>query len=146
MLDHDADRAGTNTEGTPSIADLFQAASQELARSDARIYRSVDRHLTRMREILKREECEMEEARLLDEPSTTSLQGPPSYELWTPDKEVLGATLQGAWNSWILKDDQRRHDSAPQNGGCRSTSDPDRGVDQGRTHLSASGAPFTQAT
>jgi hypothetical protein len=35
-----------------SLADLFLAANQELARSDARIYRSVDRHLKKVREIL----------------------------------------------------------------------------------------------
>lgn len=40
---------------SPSIADLFLAASQELAASDARLYRSLDRHLKRTRELLDRE-------------------------------------------------------------------------------------------
>lgn len=40
---------------SPSIADLFQAASHELAASDARLYRSLDRHLKRTRELLDRE-------------------------------------------------------------------------------------------
>jgi hypothetical protein len=35
-----------------SLADLFVVANRELAQSDARIYRSVDRHLKRVREIL----------------------------------------------------------------------------------------------
>ena len=45
-----------SAEENGSIADLFLAASQELAKSDARLYRSVDRHLRRTREILEREE------------------------------------------------------------------------------------------
>ena len=43
-------------ESGGSIANLFRAASQELAQSDARIYRSIDRHLRRTREILAEEE------------------------------------------------------------------------------------------
>lgn len=35
-----------------SIADIFLAANRELAQSDARLYRSVDRHLRKAREIL----------------------------------------------------------------------------------------------
>lgn len=68
-----------------SIADLFLAASQELAKSDARIYRSVDRHLRRTREILAQEDLrewaqqEPKPARQLDYPSHL-LQGAPSYE------------------------------------------------------------------
>lgn len=45
-------RAPLSADGEGSLADLFLAANQELARSDARIYRSVDRHLKKVREIL----------------------------------------------------------------------------------------------
>lgn len=69
-------------EGTASIADLFLAANRELARSDARIYRSVDQHLSRTREILTREESNLGDSRLLDDPDR-ALQGPPSYERQT---------------------------------------------------------------
>ena len=34
-----------------SISDIFLAANRELAQSDARLYRSVDRHLRKVREI-----------------------------------------------------------------------------------------------
>jgi len=40
-----------------SLADLFLQASRSLAHSDARLYRSVDRHLSRTREILRRAEA-----------------------------------------------------------------------------------------
>ena len=45
-------KAPLSADGEGSLADLFLAANQELARSDARIYRSVDRHLKKVREIL----------------------------------------------------------------------------------------------
>ena len=40
-----------------SLADLFLKASQSLAHSDARLYRSVDRHLSQTREILRQAEA-----------------------------------------------------------------------------------------
>lgn len=43
--------------GQGSLADLFLQASRSLAHSDARLYRSVDRHLSRTREILRRAEA-----------------------------------------------------------------------------------------
>ena len=82
MLEEEAKRSELTTRKTPSLADLFQAASQELARSDARIYRSADRHLTRMREILRREDADPEDTPLLKN-SDQVLQGPPSYERQT---------------------------------------------------------------
>ncbi|TGG85814.1 MAG: hypothetical protein ERJ69_02185 [Aphanocapsa feldmannii 288cV] len=65
-----------------SIAELFLDASRELARSDARIYRSVDRHLTRTREILNRAESELKDSLLLEEPCQ-ALQVQYSYERQT---------------------------------------------------------------
>lgn len=82
MLENEAKRSDLTTAESLSLADLFQAASQELARSDARIYRSVDQHLTRMREILRREEADLADTPLLRE-SDHDLQGPPSYERQT---------------------------------------------------------------
>ena len=40
-----------------SLAGLFLQASRSLAHSDARLYRSVDRHLSRTREILRQAEA-----------------------------------------------------------------------------------------
>lgn len=57
-MDDDAANLSRPVVGSAgSIADLFLAASQELAKSDARIYRSVDRHLRRTRELLAQEEA-----------------------------------------------------------------------------------------
>lgn len=57
MSDHTVSKSGGMPSGdSSSIADLFLAASRELARSDARLYRSLDRHLRRTRELLDREE------------------------------------------------------------------------------------------
>ena len=50
------DRTVPSPEDSGSIADLFLAASRELASSDARLYRSLDQHLKRTRELLTREE------------------------------------------------------------------------------------------
>lgn len=50
------DRTVASPEDSGSIADLFLAASRELASSDARLYRSLDQHLKRTRELLTREE------------------------------------------------------------------------------------------
>lgn len=65
-----------------SIADLFLEASRELARSDARIYRSVDRHLARTREILNRAEADLDIPFLAGMPQDMLLTNP-SYERQT---------------------------------------------------------------
>lgn len=44
--------APSSASSEKSLADLFLAANRELAQSDARIYRSVGRHLKKVREIL----------------------------------------------------------------------------------------------
>lgn len=67
---------------TASIADLFLEASRELALSDARIYRSVDRHLARSRAILSRAEADLEMP-LLPEIAEDMLLSEPSYERQT---------------------------------------------------------------
>ncbi len=82
MLDTVTKSDEAYVEETASIADLFLAANRELALSDARIYRSVDRHLSRTREILRREEFESGNTRLL-EGTSQILNIPPSYERQT---------------------------------------------------------------
>ena len=67
---------------SPSIADLFLAASTELALSDARLYRSVDQHLKRTRAILNQEDSPSTERPILDDP-LRDLTGPPSFERQT---------------------------------------------------------------
>jgi hypothetical protein len=67
---------------SPSIADLFLAASTELALSDARLYRSVDQHLKRTRAILSQEDSPSTERPILDDP-LRDLTGPPSFERQT---------------------------------------------------------------
>lgn len=76
------DRAENRLGETVSIADLFLEASRELARSDSRIYRSVDRHLARTREILNRAEADLELPLLQEAPEDLFL-GEPSYERQT---------------------------------------------------------------
>lgn len=49
--------ADERLEQQVSLADLFLQASRSLAHSDARLYRSVDRHLSRTREILRQAEA-----------------------------------------------------------------------------------------
>ena len=68
---------------SPSIAYLFLAANTELARSDARLYRSVDQHLKRARAILNQEESHSTERPILDDPLRRELTGPPSFERQT---------------------------------------------------------------
>jgi len=67
-----------------SLAGLFLQASRSLAHSDARLYRSVDRHLSRTREILRQAEAARdtipEELTAL---SPQLLQGAPSYKRQT---------------------------------------------------------------
>lgn len=66
-----------------SIADMFLAASQKLAQSDARLYRSVDRHLRTTRAILATEdEIEISQTKQLAPALLTSLV-PPSFERQT---------------------------------------------------------------
>lgn len=48
--------ADPSVDHSGSIADLFLAASRELANSDVRLYRSLDRHLKLTRELLDRDD------------------------------------------------------------------------------------------
>lgn len=82
MVDALVNRSDDRLGETTSIADLFLEASQELARSDARIYRSVDRHLAKTREILNRAEADLDIPLLADLPQHMLL-GKPSYERQT---------------------------------------------------------------
>jgi hypothetical protein len=67
-----------------SLADLFLQASRSLAHSDARLYRSVDRHLSRTREILRQAETATGATpQELATPCTPLLLGAPSYERQT---------------------------------------------------------------
>jgi hypothetical protein len=69
-----------------SLADLFVAASRELAQSDARIYRSVDSHVKRTREILRDLDAEISEAeprKALPGKSSPLHCIPPSFERQT---------------------------------------------------------------
>lgn len=67
-----------------SLADLFLQASRSLAHSDARLYRSVDRHLSRTREILRQAEMATGATpQGLAAPSPPLLLGAPSYERQT---------------------------------------------------------------
>lgn len=70
--------------GQASLADLFLQASRSLAHSDARLYRSVDRHLSRTREILRRAEA-INDGRPLETAANSPqlLLGAPSYERQT---------------------------------------------------------------
>ena len=45
-----------------SLADLFLQTSRELAQSDAKMFRSIDRHLKQTKEILRRAEVESEDS------------------------------------------------------------------------------------
>ncbi len=88
MADDTVELTKVDLEETGSLADLFLVASQELAKSDARLYRSVDRHLRRTRELLDREEDLQgtgsqppQNRRQHDRAiSARLLQGEPSYE------------------------------------------------------------------
>lgn len=76
--------ADGNLEPQLSLADLFLQASRSLARSDARLYRSVDRHLSRTREILRQAEAATGAMpQELAAPSPPLLLGAPSYERQT---------------------------------------------------------------
>ncbi len=70
--------------GHESLADLFLQASRSMAHSDARLYRSVDRHLSRTREILRQAEAITDGLPLESAaPPTRLLLGAPSYERQT---------------------------------------------------------------
>ena len=72
------------SEEQVSLADLFLQASRELAHSDARLYRSVDRHLTRTREILRQAEADPDGVpRHPPSPPAALLLGAPSFERQT---------------------------------------------------------------
>lgn len=71
-------------EAQVSLADLFLQASRQIAQSDARLYRSVGRHLSRTREILR--QAEEDTGVLSSENATAStrlLFGAPSFERQT---------------------------------------------------------------
>lgn len=80
------DQASLNPskEANGSLADMFLAANQELARSDARIYRSIGEHLQRTRAILDQEA--RDDGQQADHKNEDSicprplLQGQPSFE------------------------------------------------------------------
>ena len=76
------DRADERLGETVSIADLLLKANRELAQSDARIYRSVDRHLMRTREILSNAQDKLD-SNLLTEAPDNLLIGEPSYDRQT---------------------------------------------------------------
>ena len=63
-----------------SLADLFLQASRSLAHSDARLYRSVDRHLARTRELLQQADA-INDGLPLETPGPAPqvLLGAPSY-------------------------------------------------------------------
>ena len=67
-----------------SLADIFLAANRELAQSDARLYRSVDRHIRRVREILDsadEDKAGAEPNLLLPQPKSIGIK--PSFERQT---------------------------------------------------------------
>jgi hypothetical protein len=73
--------ADEGLEERVSLADLFLQTSRSLAHSDARLYRSVDRHLSRTREILRQAEAEIGGVPLENAPSSPRLLfGAPSFE------------------------------------------------------------------
>lgn len=71
-------------EQQASLANLFLQASRSLAHSDARLYRSVDQHLSRTREILRQAEA-ASGAKSLEKVGELPqlLLGAPSYERQT---------------------------------------------------------------
>ena len=82
VFDPVPERTDSSPGDSASIADLFLAASRELASSDARLYRSLDRHLRRTRELISQED-ELSDSVLRQTNSTRVLTGAPSYERQT---------------------------------------------------------------
>lgn len=77
-----SDRSIASHGDSESIADLFLAASRELASSDARLYRSLGRHLSLARELLSQEES-MSVSALQQQKLPFVLEGEHSYERQT---------------------------------------------------------------
>ena len=76
--------ADEGLEQQVSLAGLLLQASRSLAHSDARLYRSVDRHLSRTREILRQAETATGAMpRELAASSPQLLHGAPSFERQT---------------------------------------------------------------
>lgn len=76
--------ADEGLEQQVSLADLFLQASRSLAHSDARLYRSVDRHLSRTRDILRQAEAATGDIpQEFAAPSPQILLGAPSYDRQT---------------------------------------------------------------
>ena len=82
VLDLVPERNDATPSDSGSIADLFLAASRELASSDARLYRSLDRHLKSTRELLAQED-EPQASVLQKNIHTRLLAGAHSYERQT---------------------------------------------------------------
>lgn len=82
VLDLVPERTDATPSDSASIADLFLAASRELASSDARLYRSLDRHLKNTRELLAQED-ELSDSVLRQTIHTRTLAGAHSYERQT---------------------------------------------------------------
>jgi hypothetical protein len=76
------DRSIASHGDSESIADLFLAASRELASSDARLYRSLGRHLSLTRELLAQEES-LSVSALQQQELPSALEGEHSYERQT---------------------------------------------------------------
>jgi hypothetical protein len=76
------ERTDLSPEKPESIADLFRAASRELASSDARLYRSLDRHLRRAKELLIQED-ELTDSYLPQATPKLLIKGKHSYERQT---------------------------------------------------------------
>ena len=82
VLDPVPERTDPCPPESGSIADLFLAASRELASSDARLYRSLDKHLKRPRELLSSETEYLNTTQILND-SKPDLIGAFSYERQT---------------------------------------------------------------
>ena len=82
VLDPVPERTDPCPPESVSIADLFLAASRELASSDARLYRSLDKHFKRTRELLSSESEQLDTAQTLKD-SSRDLVGASSYERQT---------------------------------------------------------------
>lgn len=82
VLDSVPERTDPCPSESGSIADLFLAASRELASSDARLYRSLDKHLKRTRELLSSEAEQLDTTQILKD-SHRDLIGASSYERQT---------------------------------------------------------------
>jgi len=82
VLDPVPEHADPALDSSASIADLFLAASRELASSDARLYRSLDRHLRHTRELLVQAD-EISGLSLPQPQSQSLIEGGRSYERQT---------------------------------------------------------------